>query len=189
MTEKKSSKEKIIETASRLFQEQGYHATGLNQITKESGSPKGSLYYYFPEGKEQLACVAIENTTENVAFQIKEGLMSEDEPIKAIQTFILELANAFEENDKRIGIPVAAVALETANTSEVLRETCKKAYDKWHEIFASKLIKAGYEESEAKEAALVINALIEGAFINVLTRKNGDPLRLIAKYIPNILQK
>jgi len=189
LTNKKTSKEKIIETASRLFQEQGYHATGLNQITKESGAPKGSLYYYFPEGKEQLASVAVENTAENVARRIKAGLMEEDDPVKAIQTFIHQLANAFDEKDKRMGIPVAAVALETANTSEVIRTACVNAYDLWHEVFADKLIKAGHEEKEAQEAALVINAMIEGAFINVLTRKNGEPLRQIAKYIPNILNK
>ncbi|WNF38856.1 TetR/AcrR family transcriptional regulator [Bacillaceae bacterium IKA-2] len=189
MTNKKSSKEKIIETASRLFQEQGYHATGLNQITKESGSPKGSLYHYFPEGKEQLASVAVENTAENVARRIKAGLMEEDDPIKAIQTFILHLANAFEEKDKRMGNPVAAVALEMANTSEVIRTACVDAYDMWHQIFATKLITAGYEEAQAQESSLVINALIEGAFINVIIRKDGEPLRQIAKYIPNILRK
>ncbi|ADU28665.1 TetR/AcrR family transcriptional regulator [Evansella cellulosilytica] len=187
MTKKISSKEKIIETASRLFQEQGYHATGLNQITKESGAPKGSLYYYFPDGKEQLASVAVNNTADNVAERIKNGLMEEDDPIKAIQTFIQQLASAFEEKDKRMGIPVAAVALETANTSEVIRTACVDAYDSWHNIFAAKLITAGYEENQAQESALVINALIEGAFINVIIRKDGEPLRQIAKYIPNIL--
>lgn len=189
MTNKKSTKEKIIETASRLFQEQGYHATGLNQIIKESGSPKGSLYYYFPDGKEQLASVAVENTADHVARTIRAGLMEEEDPIRAIQNFILHLAKAYDEMDKRMGIPVAAVALETANTSEVIRTACVNAYDLWHEIFAAKLMTAGYEKNHAQELALVINALIEGAFINVLTRKDGEPLRQIAKYIPNILKK
>ncbi len=189
MTNKKSSKEKIVETASRLFQEQGYHATGLNQILSESGAPKGSLYYYFPEGKEQLASVAVVNTAENVAKRIKEGLMAEEDPVKAIQSFINELANAFDERDKRVGIPIAAVALETANTSELIRIACVDAYDLWHKTFAAKLINCGYEEAHAQEMALVINAMIEGAFINVLTRKDGEPLRQIAKYIPRILNK
>ncbi|WP_088036396.1 TetR/AcrR family transcriptional regulator [Evansella clarkii] len=189
MTRKMSSKEKIIDTASKLFQEQGYHATGLNQITKESGAPKGSLYYYFPEGKEQLAMVAVEKTAEVIAGRIEEGLRVADDPVKAVQSLILQLADAFEEKDKRAGVPVAAVVLETASTSEKIRKACEKAYDLWHEMFAARLIKAGYEKEEAQEAALVINAMIEGAFINVLARKNGEPLRKIAKYIPVILRK
>lgn len=36
------SREKILSAATRLFQLQGYYGTGLNQIIKESGAPKGS---------------------------------------------------------------------------------------------------------------------------------------------------
>ncbi|MCT8140316.1 TetR/AcrR family transcriptional regulator [Anaerobacillus sp. CMMVII] len=185
----KSSKDKIVETASRLFQTQGYHATGLNQITKESGAPKGSLYYYFPDGKEQLASIAVESTAKLVASRIKEGLKEKESPIEAIQTFITNLADEFEKQEgSKQGLPVAAVVLETAQTSETLRMSCKQAYETWHEVFAKKLIDAGYEKEKAYELGLVINALIEGAFIIALTRKDSEPLRQVARYIPSILK-
>ncbi|MFV8828535.1 TetR/AcrR family transcriptional regulator [Alkalihalobacterium sp. APHAB7] len=187
--QKKSSKEKIIETASRLFQTQGYHATGLNQITKESGSPKGSLYYYFPEGKEQLASVAVERTAELVSNRIKEGLKKSKDPAEAIQNFINDLADAFENRESQQGLPVAAVALETAHSSEVIRLSCQKAYETWHQVFAEKLLDSGFEKEKALELGLVINAMIEGAFINVFTKKDSEPLRQIARYIPLLLAK
>ena len=56
---KQQTKQRILQTAMRLFHTQGYHATGVSQILKESVSPKGSLYYHFPGGKEQLAIEAI----------------------------------------------------------------------------------------------------------------------------------
>jgi TetR/AcrR family transcriptional repressor of lmrAB and yxaGH operons len=59
MKNKTCSREKILTAASMLFQVKGYNATGLSEILKESGSPKGSLYYYFPGGKEELALEAI----------------------------------------------------------------------------------------------------------------------------------
>lgn len=186
--QKKSSKDKIIETASHLFKTQGYHATGLNQITQESGAPKGSLYYYFPNGKEELASVAVDQTAGIVARQIQEGLNVYEDPIEAIQQFIINLADEFEKCQTKQGLPVASVALETAHTSEMIRLSCQQAYEKWHEVFANKLINAGYEPKKALELGLVINAMIEGAFINVLTKKDSEPLRQIARYIPNILK-
>lgn len=186
--QKKSSKDKIIDTASRLFQTQGYHATGLNQITQESGAPKGSLYYYFPNGKEELTSVAVGRTADLVAIRIQEGLKDVEDPIEAIQQFIINLADQFENRETKQGLPVASVALETAHSSEIIRESCQEAYEKWHKIFAEKLIDAGYEQEKALELGLVINAMIEGAFIIVITKKDSEPLRQIAHYIPNILK-
>ncbi|WP_100372061.1 TetR/AcrR family transcriptional regulator [Bacillus sp. FJAT-45037] len=185
---KKSSKDKIIDTASRLFQKQGYYATGLNQIIQESGAPKGSLYYYFPNGKEELASVAVGRTADLVTMRIQEGLKDYDDPIEAIQQFILNLANAFKSYETKQGLPVASVALETAQTSEVIRQSCQQAYEKWHEVFAKKLVESGFEEKKALELGLVINAMIEGAFIIVITTKDCEPLRQIARYIPNLCQ-
>ena len=68
---KGKSRQKILETAADLFKSQGYHATGLNQIIKESGAPKGSIYHYFPGGKEELAIESIKLAVQKV----KDGLM------------------------------------------------------------------------------------------------------------------
>lgn len=65
------SREKILAAATRLFQLQGYYGTGLNQIIKESGAPKGSLYYHFPDGKEQLAIEAVNEMSHYIRMKIK----------------------------------------------------------------------------------------------------------------------
>ena len=68
------ARQRIIDTASRLFQEQGYRATGLNQILRESGAPKGSLYYYFPDGKEDLAVHAVRAAADAIRETVSRGL-------------------------------------------------------------------------------------------------------------------
>ena len=54
-----STHDQIILVTCTLLEKQGYPATGLNEIVKESGAPKGSLYYYFPDGKEQIVSEAV----------------------------------------------------------------------------------------------------------------------------------
>lgn len=50
------SSTKILQTASRLFYEQGYYVTGINQVIAEAGVAKASLYHHF-SSKEEL-CIA-----------------------------------------------------------------------------------------------------------------------------------
>src|SRR4051812_25766766 len=49
----------IVRAAATLFRRNGYAATGINEIAEVSGAPKGSLYHYFPNGKEQIAEAAV----------------------------------------------------------------------------------------------------------------------------------
>ncbi|AFY41651.1 TetR/AcrR family transcriptional regulator [Nostoc sp. PCC 7107] len=51
-----NANKKILETASRLFYEQGYHVTGINQVIAEAGVAKASFYHHF-SSKEEL-CIA-----------------------------------------------------------------------------------------------------------------------------------
>jgi TetR/AcrR family transcriptional regulator, lmrAB and yxaGH operons repressor len=188
MNEKQNSKYKLIKTASQLFQLQGYHATGLNQITKESGAPKGSLYYHFPDGKEQLAIESVQLTKEFVSDQIINGLSKTSDPVKAIQNLIEDMAERFQKEGRKGGVPIASVALETALISEPLREACQSAYKKFQTIFTQKLVQSGYEESRAMDLGVVINSMIEGAFLISFTTGNTEPLHLVAKQIPVVLQ-
>ena len=53
MAETMSKRDQLVEIASRLFYEQGYHATGIKQIIEEAGIAKGTFYSHF-DSKEAL---------------------------------------------------------------------------------------------------------------------------------------
>ena len=186
---KANARDKILETASRLFQLQGYHATGLNQIIKESGSPKGSLYYYFPKGKEELAIHAVQYTNKYVQVQIKESLNKSSDAAQAIQYFIEELSKQFEHEESIAGMPVGLLAGETALINEPLREVCYAAFQDWEKLFREKMIESGFQEKQAGELAVVITCMIEGGILRSLTEKTSAPLQQIQQQIPVLVRK
>ncbi|MFN7250472.1 MAG: TetR/AcrR family transcriptional regulator [Anaerobacillus sp.] len=188
MNTKDNSKMKLLKTASRLFQLQGYHGTGLNQITRESGAPKGSLYYHFPNGKEELAVEAVKLTASLVTKRIENGINSNEDLVTALSNFLEKMAKHFQEEDCSKGVPIAAIALETSLVSEPLRSTCQNAYQSFETAFSKKLLQGGYEEAEAKELAILINSMIEGAFILSFTKGTNEPLLILAKQIPKLLK-
>ncbi|WP_057915314.1 TetR/AcrR family transcriptional regulator [Peribacillus muralis] len=189
MKVKGDTRERIIQTAAYLFQLQGYHATGLNQIIKESRSPRGSVYYHFPNGKEELAIEAVKYTGRSIEEQIKESMAQILDPVEAIQHFIGVTASQFNDPENVEGIPVGLLASETALISEPLRCTCVKVFKSWANVFAKKLIQHGFEHEEAEQLGITINSMIEGGIMFSLAHKDKQPLLLISKQIPVIVQK
>lgn len=182
-----STRQKIVEKTAELLEVQGYHGTGLNQIIKESGAPRGSLYYYFPEGKEELAAEAIARKWRTVADHTRTMLATADEVDQAVYNVVMSIADQAESSDFCSGAPLAAVALETAASSERLRNACQKAYQGLIQPFEQKLRVSGYSSGQATELATVITATIEGAIIQSRTQQRVEPLKQAALVLKTLL--
>jgi TetR/AcrR family transcriptional regulator, lmrAB and yxaGH operons repressor len=182
-----TARDQIIETTCELLELQGYHATGLNEIIQKSGSPKGSLYYYFPGGKEELTSEALNRVGQIVLNRIRDNLEQMDDPAEAIENFLLNIALNVERSGYRAGGPITTVALETASTSDRLREECQKIYAGWQAVFAEKLIKGGFDEARASSLATLIISTIEGGIILCRTGRSRQPLEQAAREIKLLL--
>jgi TetR/AcrR family transcriptional regulator, lmrAB and yxaGH operons repressor len=185
----KGSREKILEAATRLFNLQGYHATGLNQILKESGAPKGSLYYHFPNGKEQLAIEAVTALSNRMQTYTKKQLAHFSDPVEAFQHLIKDIVRHLDSIEELQGVPIGLLPAETSLKSEPLRKACQAAFEELEAIYAEKLIENGFNEEQANKLSIVINAVIEGCITRSLTNNNGLPLLYLAESIPLILKR
>lgn len=188
LSNKHNAREAIVDTASRLFFSQGYHATGLNQIIKDSESPKGSLYYYFPHGKEELALTCINRISDNVAQKLRHYVDNSVNTAAGVQAFILEVAQeAVESSFERI-VPFSFwVAVETSCVSTELRNACQSVFNDWQEVVVRRLMAEGAGEEAAACKASVIVSLFEGALLQALTYRSEEPLLAAAEIIPEIL--
>lgn len=182
-----TKREQIIETTCQLMEMQGYHATGLNQILAESGAPKGSLYYYFPDGKDGLVEEAIVHTCQIIAERLQAGMDAYEEPAQAIPAFLRNLAHHVQTSGFQAGGPITAVALEAASTNERLNTACHTAYQAWQAIIEQKLLASGYEPVRARRLGAVVIALIEGAIILSRSERNVGPLLDAATELERLL--
>lgn len=175
-----STRDQIIAKTCDLLELQGYHATGLNQIVRESGSPKGSLYYHFPGGKEELALEAVNRVGAIVLNRIRENLAAIDDPAAAIEAFVLFVAENAERSGWQQGGPITTIALETAATNERLREACHAIYSDWQAAFAEHLTTGGIPEERATRLAALIIAALEGGIILARSSRSRAPLEAVA---------
>lgn len=188
MSNKPNNREAILDTASRLFFTQGYHATGLNQIIKDSDSPKGSLYYYFPHGKEELALTCINRTSNGVSQKLRSLVDTNNNAAEAMEAFILDMArNAAESSFEGI-VPFSFwLAAEMSCINEELRSACKCVFKDWQDVIKERLLEEGVEEKTAADKASVVVSLFEGALLQTLTFRDEQPLLAAARMIPAIL--
>lgn len=182
-----STRDQIIETASTLLERQGFHGTGLNQIVKESGAPKGSLYYYFPSGKDEIAEAAIEHAGHTIAAHITASLGTTPNPAEAVRNFVMQVADRVEASGYACGGPLTTIAMETATTNERLNLACRAAYRRLQDAFEARLMQARLSEIEARQLATFITASIEGGITLCRTYHSGDPLRLVAEQLHRLI--
>ncbi len=181
------SRTRLLDTAAQLLWAQGYHGTGLNQIIQESGAPKGSLYFLFPGGKEQLCVEALREATTRMTDSITKIFGRNSSPASALRDFSTSFAKRLESSDFRHGCPVATVTLEAASESEALREVCKQAYADWHRVIADNLRTAGYRRADADGMATLVLSAIEGGLILSRAKRSVSPLRVLTSQIAKLL--
>jgi len=174
------TKNRILETMSELLERQGYNGTGLNEIVKLSQTPKGSLYHYFPDGKEEIVAEAIRQKSRGIQELLRHNLAQHDDPAKAVRYHIEFMAQHLAAHECRVGAPLASVVLETATHSERLREACAEAYGNVHEVFKEKLVASGFDDATAIRLMKTIVAAVEGAMILSRAQKDNQPMLDIA---------
>lgn len=78
--EAEERKNEILDVAGRLFGEKGYDATSTNDILKEIGIARGTLYYHF-KSKEEILDAMIDRMTEQILEKAKSIVKQTDIPV------------------------------------------------------------------------------------------------------------
>jgi TetR/AcrR family transcriptional repressor of lmrAB and yxaGH operons len=183
-----TTRDQIIQTTSDLLENQGYHATGMSEIVKASGAPKGSIYYYFPKGKEEITSEAVLFAGRMVAERIRVHLANGMDVADAIQTFVETIAHHVEASGFHAGGPLTIVASETATTSERLNLACRASYGLLIDAFKTGLVSHGVAPERATSLAMIVTTSIEGGIILSRTYHTGDPLRQVARELACMLR-
>jgi TetR/AcrR family transcriptional repressor of lmrAB and yxaGH operons len=161
----------LVDTAGTLFRRQGYAATGLNQILDEAGVKAGSLYHHFPQGKQQLAAAAVDGAGAAIEKLLRRFLAG-DPPVADIVDRWIDLLVGGLTADRRDGCPIEPIATESVNASPLVREASARAFTGWCTAIEERLNADGWSTTEAKDVAVAVISLIEGALI--LSRIAGD---------------
>jgi TetR/AcrR family transcriptional regulator, lmrAB and yxaGH operons repressor len=181
------ARERLITTTARLLQEQGYANTGLTQILTESGAPKGSFYFHFPDGKDQLAVEALRRAGAQVAAGLHHCGQGALSPADLVDRFIRAEAETLRASGFRQGCPIATVALELSSESDLIQAVCKEIFDSWIDILAGYFAPhvGGGARSLAEHAIMCMEG---GLLISRVQRDTGPLLRVLDRLQADLVE-
>jgi AcrR family transcriptional regulator len=182
-----STRERIVRTTSRLMQRQGYEGTGVKQISREAEATLGSVYHFFPGGKQELAVEAIRHSDREFAELLRQLLDSKQDPADAIVACAQILARDLHASGWLDGCPVTTTALGTASRIPDIQEVAAEAFERWRGLVFDKLLRAGIASADARDLAhTVINAL-EGAEMAAQVSRSKDPLLVTGWHLSRLI--
>lgn len=178
----------IVEAAIALFRERGYAATGIAEILQKSGAPKGSLYYYFPDGKEAVGAEAVRVaglTVERTLAQLSEQHASS---VAFLKVYTGLLGDWMAMSGYRQGCPIATTLLETTPESEPITQAGQTALKTWLAQVARVFENDGIPQRRAARLATLTIAAVEGGMLLARVEQSTAPLDLVAREIGALLR-
>ncbi|WP_179414661.1 TetR/AcrR family transcriptional regulator [Mucilaginibacter sp. E4BP6] len=178
---KNAIRDRIIDTAGRLFYKQGYVNTGINQIIEESGVVKSSLYASF-RSKEEILMEYLITVGEATDESMLAAAMKHKDPKKQVLAIFDQLIKIVETDDY-YGCTFLNVISEIPKDNQVVTEQIKKQKNSLRSLFARLLEPIGKED-----LANEIYTLFDGAMIANKVHGELWPVTSARKTVERLLQ-
>lgn len=151
-------KSDAITRVAEVFRELGFEGASLYEITERTGVSKGSLYHFFPEGKEGMAAEILADVDRWFVREVFEPL-ERDEPRDALAR-MWQTVDTYFRSGRRICL-LGAFALD--ETRDRFAKPIRLYFKRWIEALDGALVRAGVDPAIARPLAEDVVGGIQGA--------------------------
>ena len=182
MTNKQIKRNKLLDQGVYLFMMQGFHATGVNEISQAVKIPKGSFYSYF-ESKEAFAAEVITHYIEPFIQRLQSHIdRSKNDGLAALKNYYAELIREVKKNGYKGGCLLGNMMGEVGDTSELCNQALKSAVERYQLLQYKTLLQAQKQGTVRQDrnpesmANLLVNNW-QGALLRMKIEKSIHPLQ------------
>jgi len=181
-SKRETKREKLLDQGVNLLMNQGYHATGINEIVNAVHVPKGSFYSYF-DSKENFAAQTISHYIEPFIELLTNHLQHPQvDPLTALKNYYAELIARLEKNGFNGGCLLGNLMGEIGGTSELCNQAIKSAVERYKLLQYNALLQAQKEGTVRadRSAETMANLLVnnwQGALLRMKIERSVQPLK------------
>ncbi len=170
-----------------LFRRQGYSATSLSQIVEASSATTGSIYHFFPGGKDELTAEVLRVSGAGYGDLVESVVRSALDPAVGIGDAFAAAAALMQESDFIDPCPIGTIAREVASTNEPLRLVAAEVMNGWVRRLAAILTDANVSQGDAERLASLVVTTIEGGFVMARTLRDVAPFLTAGEVVQRLV--
>lgn len=175
---KTTTRDKIINSAFKLFYEKGFNATSIDDILKDASLNKGSLYHVFKGKKELLLTVIEEKIAKNLEEKYK-GIKDAQNPLQFLKEKLLSTDNF----DFKHGCALNNLVQEMSPADKDVAKALQKIYVALEHTYYLSLRDLVMSEDKKIALSKMMLATVEGAIMAAKSAQNKEPFLEIVQQL------
>jgi AcrR family transcriptional regulator len=168
---------KMLLSAAEVMRERGAAGVTIDEVLTRSGAPRGSVYYHFPEGRNQILAEALRYAGEAITADIDAAAARGAKVL--LRQFVEFWERVLTDSDFNAGCPVVAAAVGSGDDEVRLAAECGRIFAHWRAALTRAFVADGFLESDADSLAVMSIAGLEGAVLLCRSLRSSDPLRKV----------
>lgn len=165
--------ERILETASQLFYEEGIRAVGVDTISEQADVSKVTLYKNFGS-KDELVAAYLKRRDERWRAVLARDTERYEDPIERVLAAFDAYGDYLFDEEGYRGCGFINAAAEITEDDHPARPVIREHKDGTRRHLSALAAEAGFEDPDALAERLLI--LLEGAWVTAVVQQSADPL-------------
>ena len=176
----------MLVSAAEVMRERGAAGVTIDEVLTRSGAPRGSVYYHFPDGRNQILTEALQYAGEAITAVIDDAAAKGG--MFLVRQFVDFWEELLAESDFTAGCPVVAAAIGSTEDEPQLTSVAGAIFNHWRDALTRAFVIDGFEESDAASLAIMCIASLEGAVVLCRSTRSADPLRDVAAQVEFLIK-
>jgi len=166
---------KMLISTAEVMRERGAAGVTIDEVLTRSGAPRGSVYYHFPDGRNQMLAEALQYAGIAITADIDDAAGRGAKAL--LRQFVDFWERVLAESDFHAGCPVVAAAIGSADDEVRLAAEAARIFAHWRTALTWAFV--GFAEPDADSLAVMSIATLEGAVILCRSTRSSEPLHKV----------
>lgn len=176
----------MLVSAADVMRERGAAGVTIDEVLARSGAPRGSVYYHFPDGRNQMLTEALRYSGDSITAMIDDATGWGARAL--LREFVEFWERLLTEGDFTAGCPVVAAAIGSDEDEAKLSAEAGAILRRWCSALTRAFVNDGFEDADAASLAVTSIAALEGAVLLSRSTRTADPLRQVGDQLEFLIK-